>query len=190
MLGVAIGFGAQNVVQDFLAGIFMMLEDQYGVGDVAEIGKITGTVEAISLRISRVRDVSGVVWHIRNGTITQSGNESHGWARAVVDFPVPYRSDISKVREVMQDAAAAMWHEPGWEKVILERPEVWGVQDLSADAIVMRDDRTDRPDASVGSGARAAGPAEARAGQHRRGAAARSAGGGRPARRAGRTRRS
>ena len=190
VLGVAIGFGAQNVVQDFLAGIFMMLEDQYGVGDVAEIGKITGTVEAVSLRITRVRDVSGVVWHIRNGTITQSGNESHGWARAVVDFPVPYRSDISKVREVMQDAAAAMWHEPGWEKVILERPEVWGVQDLSADAIVMRDDRTDRPDASVGSGARAAGPAEARAGQHRRGAAARSAGGGRPARRAGRTRRS
>ena len=71
VLGIAIGFGAQNLVQDFLAGIFMLLEDQYGVGDVIAVGKISGTVEAVSLRITRVRDINGVVWHIRNGTIEQ-----------------------------------------------------------------------------------------------------------------------
>ena len=87
---MAIGFGAQNLVQDFLAGIFMLLEDQYGVGDVIDVGATTGTVEGVSLRITRLRDVNGVVWHVRNGTIKKAGNESQGWARAVVDFPVPY----------------------------------------------------------------------------------------------------
>ena len=138
VLGVAIGFGAQNLVQDFLAGIFMLLEDQYGVGDVVTISDITGTVEGVSLRITRVRDIDGIVWNIRNGTIQQAGNESYGWARAVVDFPVPYHSDVTRVREQMQDAAAAMWQEPQWRDVIVERPEVWGVQDLSLDQIVLR----------------------------------------------------
>ena len=99
VLGVAIGFGAQNLVQDFLAGIFMLLEDQYGVGDVIDVGGTSGTVEAVSLRITRMRDVNGVVWHVRNGTISKAGNKSQGWARAVVDFPVPYRHDIPQVRE-------------------------------------------------------------------------------------------
>jgi moderate conductance mechanosensitive channel len=138
VLGVALGFGAQSLVQDFLAGTFMLMEDQYGIGDVITVGTITGTVEAVSLRITRVRDVNGVAWHIRNGTITQAGNESHGWARAVVDFPVPYLSDVARVREVIQEAATAMWEEPVWREVILERPEIWGVQDLSLDAIVLR----------------------------------------------------
>jgi moderate conductance mechanosensitive channel len=96
VLGVALGFGAQNLVQDFLAGVFMLLEDQYGVGDVVDIGGTSGTVEAVSLRITRLRDVNGVVWHIRNGTISKAGNKSQGWARAVVDFPVPYRHDIRR----------------------------------------------------------------------------------------------
>jgi small conductance mechanosensitive channel len=138
VLGVALGFGAQSLVQDFLAGIFMLMEDQYGVGDVITVGNVTGTVEAVSLRITRVRDISGVAWHIRNGTISQAGNESHGWARAVVDFPVPYLSDVARVREVIQDAATAMWEEPVWREVILERPEIWGVQDLSLDTVVLR----------------------------------------------------
>jgi small-conductance mechanosensitive channel len=138
VLGVAIGFGAQNLVQDFLAGVFMLLEDQYGVGDVVSVGTTTGTVEGVSLRITRLRDVNGVVWHIRNGTIKKSGNESQGWARAVVDFPVPYQHDIPMVRRVMQHAAEAMWQEPAWHAIILEEPEVWGVQELSSDAVLMR----------------------------------------------------
>jgi small-conductance mechanosensitive channel len=138
VLGVAIGFGAQNLVQDFLAGIFMLLEDQYGVGDVIAVGKVTGTVEAVSLRITRIRDVNGVLWHIRNGTISQAGNESQGWARAIVDFPVTYDRDIPRVRRLMTATAADMWREPDWHGVILEEPEVWGVQELSTDEIVVR----------------------------------------------------
>jgi small conductance mechanosensitive channel len=138
VLGVAIGFGAQNLVQDFLAGIFMLLEDQYGVGDVIDVGGTSGSVEAVSLRITRLRDVNGVVWHIRNGTIGKAGNKSQNWARAVVDFPVPYRHDIPRVRRVMARTATAMWQEPAWQKIILEEPEVWGVQTLYTDAVLLR----------------------------------------------------
>ena len=138
VIGIAIGFGAQNLVQDFLAGIFMLLEDQYGVGDVISIGAVSGTVEAVTLRITRVRDVNGVIWHIRNGTISTSGNESHGWARAVVDIPLPYNLDITVARPLMEDAAVAMWHEDAWGHVILERPEVWGVQEVTSDSVLMR----------------------------------------------------
>jgi moderate conductance mechanosensitive channel len=138
VLGIAIGFGAQNLMQDFLAGIFMLLEDQYGVGDVVNIGTVSGVVEGVSLRITRVRDVTGVVWSIRNGTISQAGNGSQGWARAVVDFPVPYDEDIPRARGLMQSAAAGMWREPAWREAILEEPEVWGVQDIARDAVTLR----------------------------------------------------
>jgi small-conductance mechanosensitive channel len=138
VLGIAIGFGAQNLVQDFLAGIFILLEDQYGVGDVINVDTVKGTVEAVSLRITRVRDVNGVIWHIRNGTIGKSGNESHGWARAVVDFPVPYDLDIAEVRAMMERTAVAMWQDPAWAGVILERPEVWGVQEVTSDSVLVR----------------------------------------------------
>lgn len=138
VLGVAIGFGAQNLVKDFLAGIFMLLEDQYGVGDVIDIGDITGTVEGVSLRITRLRDVNGVAWYIRNGTIKQTGNESQSWARAVVDFPVRYDRDLGTVREVMQEATSNLWQDSSWQDVLLEAPEVWGVQELSSESVVMR----------------------------------------------------
>jgi small conductance mechanosensitive channel len=138
VLGLAIGFGAQSLVRDFLSGIFMLLEDQYGVGDVIDAGYATGTVEAVSLRVTRLRDVNGVVWHVRNGTINRIGNESQGWARAVIDFPVAYDEDLPQVREVMRDAAQQMWQEPRWGEVIMEEPEVWGVESISSDAITMR----------------------------------------------------
>jgi small conductance mechanosensitive channel len=138
VLGLAIGFGAQSLVRDFLSGIFMLLEDQYGVGDVIDAGAATGTVEAVALRVTRLRDVNGVVWHVRNGTINRIGNESQGWARAVVDFPVAYDQDLPEVRQTMKDTADQMWQEPRWHEVIMEEPEVWGVESVSSDAIVMR----------------------------------------------------
>ncbi len=138
VLGLAIGFGAQSLVRDFLSGIFMLLEDQYGVGDVIDAGDATGTVEAVSLRVTRLRDVNGVVWHVRNGTINRIGNESQGWARAVVDFPVAYDQDLPEVRQTMKATADAMWQEQRWHDVIMEEPEVWGVESVSSDAIVMR----------------------------------------------------
>jgi small-conductance mechanosensitive channel len=138
VLGVALGFGAQNLVGDFLAGIAILLEDQYGVGDVVNFGTTSGTVEAVGLRVTRMRDVNGVVWHIRNGSLQQVGNQSQGWARAVIDFPVPYNQDMSEIREIMTDVATAMWQEPRWQNVILEEPKVWGVQSLSSSEAVWR----------------------------------------------------
>src|SRR6266566_977406 len=138
VLGVAVGFGAQSLVKDFLSGIFMLVEDQYGVGDVIDAGQATGTVETVGLRVTRLRDINGVVWHVRNGAIDRIGNESQGWSRAVIDLPVEYSQDIPRVRELMKEAAAAMWAEPRWQPVIVEEPEVWGVQALSGNAVVMR----------------------------------------------------
>ncbi|HWG64417.1 MAG TPA: mechanosensitive ion channel family protein [Streptosporangiaceae bacterium] len=142
VLGIAIGFGAQSLVRDFLAGIFMLMEDQYGVGDVIDAGDsagiVAGTVEAVSLRVTRLRDVNGVVWHVRNGTIAKIGNESQGWSRAVIDFPVALDRNLPRVRQVMKETAAQIWQEPRWAQVILEEPEVWGVESVSSDAITMR----------------------------------------------------
>jgi small-conductance mechanosensitive channel len=138
VVGVAIGFGAQNLVRDYLSGIFMLVEDQYGVGDVITVGDATGTVENVTLRITRVRDVNGIVWHIRNGAIETVGNESQGWARAVIDFPVPFESDLVTIRNVLQATGDAMWNEPTWRAVMLEAPEVWGAQEITSDEVVMR----------------------------------------------------
>jgi small-conductance mechanosensitive channel len=138
VVGVAIGFGAQNLVRDYLAGVFMLLEDQYGVGDVITVGDATGTVETVTLRITRMRDVNGIVWHVRNGTIEKVGNESQGWARAVIDFPVPYAADLTTIRSVLSDTALSLWNEPVWRAVMLEEPEVWGAQEVSTTVVTMR----------------------------------------------------
>jgi small-conductance mechanosensitive channel len=138
VVGVAVGFGAQNLVRDYLSGVFMLVEDQYGVGDVITVGDATGTVENVTLRITRVRDVNGIVWHIRNGAIETVGNESQGWARAVIDFPVPFEADLVTIRSVLEATGDAMWNEPTWRAVMLEAPEVWGAQEISSDEVVMR----------------------------------------------------
>ena len=91
IIGVALGFGAQSLVKDFLSGIFMIFEDQYGVGDVVDLGEASGTVEAVSLRVTRLRDVNGTVWYVRNGEILRVGNMSQNWARTVLDVPVALR---------------------------------------------------------------------------------------------------
>ena len=138
VLGVALGFGAQSLVGDFLAGVSMLLEDQYGVGDVITSGVISGTVEEVGLRVTSLRDVNGVVWHIRNGTIQQVGNQSQGWARAVIDFPVPYNQDFSEIRDIMTRVSSSMWQEQEWHSVILEEPKVWGVQSLTSTEAIWR----------------------------------------------------
>jgi small conductance mechanosensitive channel len=138
VVGVAIGFGAQSLVKDYLSGIFMMVEDQYGVGDVITVGDATGTVENVTLRLTRMRDVNGIVWHIRNGTIDTVGNESQGWARAVLDFPVPFAADLAAIRELLARTCDEMWNEPAWRSVMLEAPEVWGAQQITSSEVTMR----------------------------------------------------
>ncbi|TDD73560.1 mechanosensitive ion channel family protein [Actinomadura rubrisoli] len=138
VIGVAVGFGAQNIVKDFLAGLFMLLEDQYGVGDVIDVGSAKGTVEAVTLRVTRMRDVDGIVWYVPNGEIKKVGNESQNWGRAVLDIPVDISEDTEKVKEILQTAADEMAADSPWEGVILEAPSVWGVQALAGDALVIR----------------------------------------------------
>jgi small-conductance mechanosensitive channel len=138
VLGVALGFGAQNLVRDYLSGILMLVEDHYGVGDTIHAQDATGTVEAMTLLTTRLRDVNGVVWHIRNGTIDSVGNESQGWSRAVIDYPVPYEEDLTRIRMLMEQAAQSLFHERGWSTLMLEQPEVWGAQELSSKEVTMR----------------------------------------------------
>ena len=138
IVGVAVGFGAQNLIKDFLNGMFMILEDQYGVGDVIDAGEATGTVEAVGLRVTRLRDVAGTVWHIRNGEIVRVGNKSQGWARALVDLPVSLEADIPRVRDVVQAAADELTADEDWKDKLLEPPEVWGLEDLGSAGLVIR----------------------------------------------------
>jgi len=138
VLGVALGFGAQNLIRDYLAGILTLTEDHYGVGDTINVKEVSGTVEAMTLLTTRLRDVNGVVWHIRNGTIDTVGNESQGWSRAIIDYPVPYGEDLAQVRMLMQQAADSLYRERGWSELMLEEPEVWGAQELSSREVTMR----------------------------------------------------
>jgi len=138
VLGVTLGFGAQNLVRDYLAGIMMLVEDYHGVGDTINVKDITGTVEAMTLLSTQLRDVNGVVWHIRNGTIDTVGNESQGWSRAIIDYPVPYGEDLARIRMLMKEAADSLYGERGWRELFLEEPEVWGAQELSSKEVTMR----------------------------------------------------
>src|SRR5919106_1695359 len=103
--GIALGFGAQNLVKDFLSGIFMLLEDQYGVGDVVDVGVASGVVEAVTLRITRLRDVEGTVWHVPNGQILRVGNKSQLWARSLIDVAVAYTADLDQAMSVIKTTA-------------------------------------------------------------------------------------
>jgi small conductance mechanosensitive channel len=138
ILGVALGFGAQSLVKDFLSGIFMIFEDQYGVGDIVNLGEASGTVEAVSLRVTRLRDVDGTVWYVRNGEILRVGNQSQNWARSVLDIAVGYKEDVTRVRRILMEVAHDLWEDKEYRDLIIEEPEVWGVQSLGPDSVVVR----------------------------------------------------
>jgi small-conductance mechanosensitive channel len=138
IIGVAVAFGAQNLVRDVLTGKFMLLEDQYGVGDVIDTGTAAGTVEAVTLRTTRLRDVEGTVWHVRNGEITRVGNKSQGWSRAIVDVPLSLGTDVSAVRGVLMDVAGGLAAEPGFAERVIDEPEVWGVESFAREGLVLR----------------------------------------------------
>jgi small conductance mechanosensitive channel len=138
IVGVAVGFGSQNLVRDFISGIFMLMEDQYGVGDVVDAGPATGTVEGVGLRTTRLRDVSGTLWHIPNGEIRRVGNRSQGWARALVDVEVAYSTDLDDATRTIERVAHQLYLDEQWAARILEQPEVWGVEELGPDGIRVR----------------------------------------------------
>lgn len=136
--GIALGFGAQSIVKDFLSGILMLIEDQFGVGDVIDVGEASGVVESLSLRTTRLRSIDGTVWHVPNGEIRRVGNMSQGWSRSVIDVGIGYGSDIDAALRLLGDVANDMSQEEPWASKFLERPEVLGVQDLGDSSVVLR----------------------------------------------------
>jgi small conductance mechanosensitive channel len=137
IVGVALGFGAQNLVKDFIAGLFMLLEDQYGVGDVVDFGEASGTVEAVGLRITTLRDGRGVLWYIRNGEIVRVGNRSQGWAMVVIDVPVGF-AGVEEATDVLRSAAATLTEDPLYADDLIEAPQVLGVEQITIDGAVVR----------------------------------------------------
>lgn len=138
IVGVALGFGAQNLVKDFLSGVMMLLEDQFGVGDVVDLGEAIGVVEAVGLRVTEVRGLDGTLWYVRNGEVIRVGNYGQEWARALIDVGVGYGEDTARVRQLMFEVASELAADPEWSELILEEPEIWGVEQLAADGVIIR----------------------------------------------------
>jgi small conductance mechanosensitive channel len=138
IVGVALGFGAQNIVKDFLAGVFMLMEDQYGVGDVIDFEKATGTVEAVGLRSTRLRDVNGTVWYVRNGEVVRVGNKSQGYAQVVLDIPIDAWADVDAASAAMVAVSQELAAEEEWSGVFLSEPEVQGVEAMTREETVIR----------------------------------------------------
>lgn len=132
--GVALAFGAQTLIKDFLSGIFMIFEDQYGVGDYIQVGNIAGTVEEVSLRVTRIRDLQGGIWYIRNGEITQVGNESQGWATGIILVSIAPEEDADRAIEVLQKVTEEVYQDPLWFDQLLQEPVVAGVTEVDASA--------------------------------------------------------
>ncbi|MDQ1427583.1 MAG: moderate conductance mechanosensitive channel [Acidimicrobiaceae bacterium] len=138
VIGAAVGFGAQSLVKDFLSGLLIVIEDQYGVGDTITTNDINGTVEGLNLRTTRVRAVDGTVWYIANGEIRKVGNSSEGFSQAIVDVVVPPGTDLDRVQALAAEEGAAFARDPEWEGKILEPPAVLGVQGVAADGVTIR----------------------------------------------------
>ena len=136
--GVALGFGAQSLVKDFLSGIFMIIEDQYGVGDVIDTGEAIGTVEDVTLRVTQLRDANGVTWYVRNGEILRIGNRSQGWSTAMVDIGIAYDEDVERAQQIIRAEVDAMDRTPPWDEKLMEEPEVVGVESITGGAITIR----------------------------------------------------
>ncbi len=136
--GIAIGFGAQSIVKDFLAGIFVIVEDQYGVGDIIDVSYTTGKVEEVGFRTTRIRDIAGVLWTVPNGEIQRVGNYSQVWSRSIFDINVSYDTDIDHASAVIKEVLDEIWQNGAPEATIIEEPEVLGVEELGSSSITIR----------------------------------------------------
>jgi len=134
ILGAGIGFGAQSLVKDLISGLFIVFEDQYGVGDSVDLGQASGVVESVGLRVTQVRDLEGTLWFVRNGEIVRVGNESQGWARIVIDVALEYNSNLDKAHESLTRAAKAIKD----KSALIGEAEVWGINALSGDQVIVR----------------------------------------------------
>ncbi|WP_129840530.1 mechanosensitive ion channel family protein [Streptomyces sp. RFCAC02] len=136
--GVAVGFGARSLVADVLNGMFMLLEDQYGVGDTIDAGEASGTVLEIGLRVTTLRGEQGEIWYVRNGEIKRIGNLSQGWSTAAVDVEVTADADLDHVRKVITAAGDEMSSTAPYDELLWEPVKVLGVDSVTRDAMVVR----------------------------------------------------
>ncbi len=138
IIGAAVGFGAQTLVKDLLAGTFIVFEDQYGVGDWVQIGNVSGQVERVGLRVTEIRDIHGTLWFVRNGEINEVGNSSQDWAAALLDFAFAYENDVEVVQGIIQDVAVKMRADKAWGKDMTSEVEIWGMQHISGEQFIIR----------------------------------------------------
>ena len=136
--GVALGFGAQTLVKDVISGLFLLVEDQYGVGDVIDVGEATGSVEAVGLRVTQIRDLSGTLWYVRNGEVLRVGNMTQGWSKAFVEVLVGPDEDVARAVDLVRAAAADLADDPDLGPLLLAEAEVTGFEDLSAESVRLR----------------------------------------------------
>lgn len=138
IVGVALGFGAQNLVRDVLAGLFVLVEDQYGIGDTIDTGRASGVVEGISLRVTKLRDVEGTLWFVPNGTVSEVANLTQRWARVILDVRVPYGVDHHEAGRLIKETADELWRADDAGMLVLSEPELWGVEELGESALLLR----------------------------------------------------
>lgn len=139
IVGLALGFGAQSLVRDFLSGLFILVEDQYGIGDVIDLGdRQQGTVEEIGLRVTRIRAADATVWFVPNGEVRRVGNTSMGFSKAVVDVLLLASADTRKALAVMSEEVEELVSDPDWHDARLSAPEVCGVQASGAEGVTLR----------------------------------------------------
>ena len=138
IIGAALGFGAQSLVRDLISGLFIIFEDQFGVGDSVDLGEVKGVIENVGLRVTQVRDVQGVLWYVRNGEIIRVGNQSQGWSRIVLDISLAYGADVDKARTLILGAATAVAKDKAFTHKVIEAPEIWGIENITGDAVVLR----------------------------------------------------
>ncbi|WP_407564961.1 mechanosensitive ion channel family protein [Streptomyces sp. 184] len=148
--GVALGFGARNLVMDFLSGVFMLVEDQYGVGDTIDVGEVTGEVIEVGLRVTKLRGDNGAIWYMRNGEVKRIGNLSQGWATAVVDVPVAAGEDLDRVRAVIVDTGEEFGRTEPWSEQLWGEVEVLGLTAVSQGTATLQVQVRTMPGKSIG----------------------------------------
>ncbi|AEM87266.1 mechanosensitive ion channel family protein [Streptomyces violaceusniger] len=148
--GVAIGFGARNLVTDFLSGVFMILEDQYGVGDTVDAGVASGEVIEVGLRVTKLRGDNGEIWYVRNGEVKRIGNLSQGWATAALDVQVRAEEDLDHVRSVITQVGVDMAKDEPWNERLWEPIEVLGLDAVYLDSMIVRVSARTMPGKSLG----------------------------------------
>lgn len=149
VLGVVIGFGAQNLVKDLISGVGMLLEDQFGIGDVIDMDKASGTVEAVGLRVTRLRDPAGVIWYVRNGEVVRVGNKSKGWSEILIDLHVDAGADLAQAQDLVVQVVRQVAGEPAFAESILEPPRLVGIEEVTGTGTTLRIHGRARPDSDT-----------------------------------------